>query len=552
MKLKISRIDNVIAFSRCINLIVQYHTAPGDFVSVSSDKDGFDFPLERMDYSRRIYIKSSYFYLPFPRFYVIGHQTDKEMIFLLHNLTRVYPMMFNPWAKFLFVAPNFSPTFAKELFLNNIFNVALLNSRTGDIFSIFPFKEGIYHKPNLTIGKIGNCVESVEFSFHLFQQQLPTIWNTSVSSAMFRNSYLYASQSAEREYSGIEVAILKTFCDHSNFTIAMTMINSNTLQYFGNGHEYDILVGAYAAYNTYYSEITTSYLNFELKWFVPYPEKMPRWSYTFTVFRLEVWIGVIVGVLTLIFAFTMSKMNCENIFTQKFHRAVGIVCNVLFQGRTYKFRSYKYSKEILLFCTIFLSFMLNNLFLSRTTYLLNGINYKKGIESTEDIVANRLYIGVPSNGVKNVLKYIEGLEQYPKSLYLGCYSLEICEKLIMKYRKLALFYPVKEFRYLKRRSNFTKFRMFKELPHTYFSAHGVAYFKRGCALFPLFNKYVGYMIASGIVDSILKVYILSLEAEPELEDIEALTMEHMIAPLSLLGIGIFIGMIVFIWEKERG
>ncbi|KAL3267004.1 hypothetical protein HHI36_011152 [Cryptolaemus montrouzieri] len=92
----------------------------------------------------------------------------------------------------------------------------------------------------------------------------------------------------------------------------------------------------------------------------------------------------------------------------------------------------------------------------------------------------------------------------------------------------------------------------RELPDPALTAQIVAFFSKGHPLFPLFNRHLKYLIESGITNRIIDKYSSPAELEaPSLESTQSLNFEHIVAPLLILNIGLFLAAGILLMERRN-
>ncbi|KAL3266992.1 hypothetical protein HHI36_011140 [Cryptolaemus montrouzieri] len=194
--------------------------------------------------------------------------------------------------------------------------------------------------------------------------------------------------------------------------------------------------------------------------------------------------------------------------------------------------------------------MLDALFGVRLTYLLNGINFEDDIKSPKDFATHHLKVGTGSPYLTSLLSFIPEMEQYSTKDYLECYSTNSCQT---EYhgKTLALLALSRQMNYLRPFYTLGEYPL-RELPDPALTVQIVAYFSKGHPLFPLFNRHLKYLIESGITNRIIDKYSSPVKLEvPSLESTQSLNIEHIVAPLFILNIGLVLAAGILLMERRN-
>ncbi|KAK9880106.1 hypothetical protein WA026_008621 [Henosepilachna vigintioctopunctata] len=537
-----------LTLTQCINLIVQKYTSSGDVISVTSEKNGYDFPSVRMDYSENSLIEFLLDYCDAtPKFYIFDEmnieQTLEQLVF--------YRNYFNPRSRYLFIGTNFSTDQVEIVAFRNIYNAIFIDEISSEILTYFPFKEKKLRKIDNSLQVVGKCRSDNASLENFFPQKMIVDFKKSEIFIVFNNAFIYTEcNTCSHNKSGIEIEIFQLLTKHLHIKTNFIPVEKVLKKQFTG--TFDIEIGALLMYPHSTCEQSVGYLTENMGFFVPATQRYSKWRLILSVFSIESWCAFILSlvILALIWAFiylTLQKTNGEGLFLSTKNFII-----VFFEGRNKRCRICFWSQECLYFSVIFLSFAMYSFFNTRLTFLLYGIVFGKGIESPKDIAANELLIGSPTPTLESFLRRIPGLETYPEKFYYPCSDLEPCLNFLRHEKNLALFYPVRLIRNLPTEFHISEegIILMRQLKETYLTLHTVAYFQKGHPLFHLFNKHLRYLIESGIVAKIVEEYNSPLLEESELELTQKLNYQHMLAPLCLLIVGSCSSLIIFLLEVK--
>ncbi|KAL3274857.1 hypothetical protein HHI36_019639 [Cryptolaemus montrouzieri] len=189
-----------------------------------------------------------------------------------------------------------------------------------------------------------------------------------------------------------------------------------------------------------------------------------------------------------------------------------------------------------------------NFFGTRLTYLLNGKSYETSIEFVEQLAENNFYIAYYGNKEKFMVTQISQFRDYPQNFYVNCTWRDTsCIERMITDKNMALVLaerPMLE--HMRRLHSIPQVVLLKEHLKT---IHITAFFCKGYPLFPLINRMLQYLVESGIVKRISEKYNKLLHLNDEPLSVSKLSMQHMVLPLFVWIVGIFLGVVVFCYES---
>ncbi|KAK9890756.1 hypothetical protein WA026_012103 [Henosepilachna vigintioctopunctata] len=492
-----------------------------------------------MDYLSEM--RSSFKHLPEIKFYVFENIADDNLKSLFRLMLLRYYNMYNIRSKYLFVGKGFSPSYLKFLKKIYIMNAVFLDVTSGLIYR--SYGQQFFDDRQL----IGDCRKINTISDKLFPQNANN-FQTKHISLKFDNIPMYSCDTCQ--WKGIELELFELIFNHMGINYTFT----KTDKFQGDllGEIFDIHIGSKVLLNVYQTDYTVSYIEDYMKWFVPVDQKLARWRYILYVFNITIWIAWVASMtlLAVCWILLQTVIKHEPVSLTKLN--VFNYLLIAFLGRGKKFRKLRTPQEFLIFSIIFLSFMINCFFSTRMTYLLNGINYEEGIESTEDIARHSLIVAGSSDFMMKMIKNIPVFEKYPKHYFTQCFNTYICKEKFKLYKRIAIFSLSKQRRYLEHdeiEKNFT-FHL-KELPGSYYTARIVAYIAKGHPMSRFINRQIVYAVEAGIVNKITEKYITKSEQESTSEPTESLTFDHILAPISFLIIGLTLSTLTFLLERRN-
>ncbi|KAK9874402.1 hypothetical protein WA026_002749 [Henosepilachna vigintioctopunctata] len=191
--------------------------------------------------------------------------------------------------------------------------------------------------------------------------------------------------------------------------------------------------------------------------------------------------------------------------------------------------------------------------MSRFTYLLNGLNYESPIDSFKKIEDNHFKIGAAESLVP-LFNNSPVVRKYLQSHFVNCDSSSKCLNRTAFRGDLAVVKPARKVRFAERiyRNRETGHWLIKQLEPALFTRHIVAFFQRGHPVYPVFNRYLYYLVDAGIAEKIISKYDRKVTMDqPILSETNALSYEHILAPLSIWILGLTISAFVFVLECFR-
>ncbi|KAK9878589.1 hypothetical protein WA026_022659 [Henosepilachna vigintioctopunctata] len=524
MKISPHRFNVSLMLTQCINSILHWNTSPTDRISASSDSVNFNTTVLRLGYRNgdllRGVLRNDFYVLDnFAKF--LSYQGR------LVELEMKYKYKFSSLSRILLIENNFPSKFAIKI--SKIFqNAIYLNSTTGIIFR--------YSSKNESLVKITSCENYLLQHSDLFSTNILKFGMISVG---YIHNHIYACANCTRP--GIDIEILKLLLDHLDMTYKFEEMSP----FLKDKRTFDIFVGGATYFHNEF--VTQSYVEDFMKFFVPMPQKLDRWRYILLVFDTASWIGFLMTFMASVFIFIVIKYLQQE---QVGYDLIQFIF-VIFLGRTERYRTRDIGLEFLIFSMVFWSAMLNYLFCSRLTFLLNGINYEDPIESPDDIIRNGLIVGITSPTNLQILHDIDEFANYSLNKIKDC-RFNRCLPFITK-RNMAFFAAVRPTRTLLRKHINPKTGQpyLKEMKKSFFTRKISASTYPNHPIFPILNKHVKYLIESGISERIVKKYDIPYLDDLTSEPIQSLKFEHMIAPLFILTIGLTISLIVFFFELRK-
>ncbi|KAK9878587.1 hypothetical protein WA026_022657 [Henosepilachna vigintioctopunctata] len=525
MKISPKDFNSTLILTQCINSILHWNTSPTDRIFASSGSVNFNTTVLRLGYTNvdvlRGFMRCNFYIMDdFAKF--LEYQVH---LVKLEMKTRYKLISSN---RILLIENTFPSKFAIKI--SKVFeNAIYLSTTTGTIYK--------YSSKNDSLVKITNCENYLSQHSHLFTSKISKFRMISVG--YYKNSIYTACDNCSRP--GIEIEIMKLLLDH----LGMTYKFERILNYREDRRLYDIRVGGATYLHNEF--VTQSYVEDFMKFFVPMPQKLDRWRYILLVFDTASWIGFLITFMVNVFIFIVIK----------YLRQKQVRCDliqfifVIFLGRTGRYRTRDIGLEFLIFSMVFWSAMINYLFCSRLTFLLNGINYKNQIESPDDIIRNGLSVGITEPQNLEILRNIDEFANYSLNNIEDC-NQNRCLPLISK-KNIVFFAAVRPARHLIRNHIDPKTGQpyLKEMKPSYFTRKISALMTKNHPFFPILNKHVKYLIESGITERIVKEYDKPYLDDLTSEPIRSLKFEHIIAPLFILTIGLTISLIVFFFELRK-
>ncbi|KAK9886793.1 hypothetical protein WA026_018445 [Henosepilachna vigintioctopunctata] len=543
--MKISSLLFNLTLTRCINFIVNKYTSPSDFIILTSDRTDVDVPVARIDFRKGKIIdiesKSK------PTFFIVENMKDSDIFSYWATVTRFPRMFFHPRARYLFIEEDFSPFYLRLFSRFNVYNSIFLNSKTGNIYTSFPFMNTNRKlRRNNAVHRIGKCDETSLLHDNLYPSKLPKDWQNQAMRIIFMRSEIY-TKCVNCPRPGIEIEIITLILNQLKIFYHFyesQMNNENILLIEHRG--YDFFIGTALSENTNLLEYTRSYVDDYMSWFVPMPKKLERWRYILLVFTPTTWILGFLSFVAIVSAFILVKT-----YKKPAYLNVTQFISVIFVGRIKRYRTENIPQEFLILCMVFLSFMVYNLFCSRLTFLLNGVNFSNSVNSFEDIVKSNLKIGIVT--YENYLEKMKDFENFPKNRFEQCDDLDECLRGAKTYKDIVFLFACRPIRASKHMimENETGLPFLKELKPYFFNPKFVVKFFKGHPFLPVLDRKLQYLIEFGITDKIIKNYDVPPWELPVLEPTQSLKMEHMVAPFIILGVRILMSLLAFSFEMRQ-
>lgn len=447
--------------------------------------------------------------------------------------------------KFMFITTRFSNTFTDFLTSEFIFNAIFLESSTGRILTYHPFEE------YTDFSEMGICGREgiTNFTNEVITTKLPKSWENSTLKVMYSTILVYA-MCHECDHRGLEIDIFSTIADHFKINIEFYEIGNYTEQillfldkkrsvYFGGQLIRDQL------------EYTYPYYTDALAWYVPSPKQLPRWRFLFTIFSFDVWLawGTIIAIFTFFWIFGNFLLNKKLSL-----RTVLLVPNIIFfwfLEQMYNVQTKSSYHLVLKVYLLFTAIMMNFLFRSRCTYILNGINFEKGIDRVEDIISGGLVIGC-TDFVAKIIGERKDIAEYLEDNFVNCRAIECLSRTAFD-NDLASVSLIGVARFSSGFFLDSKGRsLLKQLKSPTYVTRLVAFFNRGHPMFPWFDRKLQYLVEAGIVGKIASKYDeYYFYKEVNLSSTKMLGLQHIMAPSAIWSIGMVLSILVYIWELKN-
>ncbi|KAK9880112.1 hypothetical protein WA026_008628 [Henosepilachna vigintioctopunctata] len=542
--MKIRDVASSLTLVQCINVIVQKYTSPGDVISLTSERKGFDFPTERIVYNSKV---ESLLNLcdSAPKLYIFDEVNIEEVL----NQLVEYRSFFNPRSRYVFIGTDFIYSQMEITIRRNIFNAVFVERSSGLIYTLFPSNHSGFN--HYRMKNVGQCQKDMTLPKNLFSFKLFDNWKKPKISILYYHTFVYSDCLICRK-PGIEIEIFQLILRYLDVEATFSPSNDLLEDQFKLNYTHDIEIGTRLMHAGLWFEQSVTYLTDNIKFFVPTSQKIPKWRLILSVFSLEAWCAFILTLIILtsiwfLFDIAVQETNLIMAFLNAEYFFL-----VFFVGRSKQRREPWRYQELLYFNIILLSFTMYLFFNTRLTFLLYGTIFEKGIENSQDIVSNGLLIGSPSNLMKNLLYTIPGLENYPERYHRSCNNLTSCLDNIRNVKNLALFFSYRQFRNLTRNVFISGdgSLLLRELDQSYYTAFAVAYFQKGHPMLPLFNRYLTYLIESGIIANIVDSYSAPLMEDVQWESTQKLNFQHMMAPFYVLAVGNCLGCMVWLLEVK--
>ncbi|KAL3274594.1 hypothetical protein HHI36_015975 [Cryptolaemus montrouzieri] len=347
---------------------------------------------------------------------------------------------------------------------------------------------------------------------------------------------------------GVEVDILKMISDSLGISIKQKYIKYwlNSSNYIIN-NECDVLYGNKGRWRSdtmsYTHDYTRMYLFERMYWMVPTPDFIPRYKYYLKAFTEQVWfLWAISSICICFFWYIVDRVLHSK--TGLYELAKKFVGEFrLLSEQDYEYERASITQTIISILMMFLTFTWNQFYKTRFQYFLTGLNYQDSIDTIKDIMKHRLKIGA-------LTQTLHLLDHFPKNYirkYLEvCDVSETCINRTAFHKDMAVLRPIIRARYERHlHLDENKKWLVKQIfPHA-FAFQICAVFKAGHPLFSTMNRYIAYMLESGLTDFIKRKYDNIAEGESPFLETQKLNFDHIYAPVCLLSFGLAISLVVF-------
>ncbi|KAL3271710.1 hypothetical protein HHI36_022182 [Cryptolaemus montrouzieri] len=223
---------------------------------------------------------------------------------------------------------------------------------------------------------------------------------------------------------------------------------------------------------------------------------------------------------------------------------------ILFLGQSFTFNARTLNRQIQIVFIIFLSYMMNLLFNTRLTYLLNGLNREHKIVSLEECVDHGLIIGCP-RGTAVYFNDTPKMAAYLEDHFFNCDTTYACMERVAFKRDMVTCNSIRRLHYKNIIDGDTGQSLVEKLYPPLYRRLLVMYFRKGHPVFSVFNVNLNRLIQSGITEKIMKKYEKFVEIiEPPLSEAVSLKLAHIVAPLFIWIVGNVISILSFFMEKQ--
>lgn len=526
--------------AQCLNLIVYKFQEPNNRIFFLSTFV-VDFPIVRKHIDLHWNSNEQDITQARPKFYIVEYAYLKQMDYYLSMLR--LELVFNPKAKFIFIGSDITSNHLDILVKANIYNAVFISVQTGKVYTYFPFKKRNLRQLDMRLVEIWNCFKNTSGLNELFPEKIPNHWIDPVLN-IFYSLHPGYTNCHQCKMPGVELEIYESIFSRLKIQPSFSkIVSSSQIATFLSNTQQDLMIGTFFlnifSYRVY--EATMSYIPDEFKIYVPAKMKLPRWRFFIDVFNMEIWISWAfsfssIGLIWMVISF-MKHSERRHTF--------GYI-SVFMEGRTTQFRNIESSREILMFIMIFLTFFITAFFNCRLLYLLNGVNYYKGIQNLEDIMENHLTIKVGTQSLSDIMKrVIEKMNYSHENVVLCEIDFYLCLKVILTDRNTAF---VLSTRFMSQMSFFDKrFLKFEPL-ESISTLNYVGYFHKGHPLYHAVNKFLNLQFESGINKKIRAKYEVPTFGQSVMEPIQKLKLTHLIAPIFIMGVGLALSSMVFQYE----
>ncbi|KAL3267954.1 hypothetical protein HHI36_007091 [Cryptolaemus montrouzieri] len=430
-------------------------------------------------------------------------------------------------------------------------HIAVLNISAGNITTSYPYNMKNLQRIDTRMNLIGVCNDNLVSlrADDLFPIKIPKIWKKSyIRTTYIRSDIFSKCIYCKTRYKGIESEIFIIISKYLGMPLKYIPYSSiKDPALFPK--KADVIFGFITiAFWSNIFDVTSPYLQERITSFVPFPLQIPRWKYIFTIFDKNVCIAALITVLAISAVWTFNNYMKFGKFSIIEFAEIGLSPFKLFLGQSRRFYSKNVCHKVLVFCIIFLSTMMNFFFGTRLSYLLNGKNYDSQIETTIQLKENNFYIGYNSNIVKSWSEQTLEMRNYPQNFYIKCSQTWFsCIRRSVKQRNIVLVGSERLIRSSEKKLYSEPRLESLNLFHLQM-AHISAYFSNGYPLSPLINRMLQSLVESGIVKTITEKYDKLLRSYDEPLNSKSLAFEHMVLPLFIWTLGMFLGLVIFYYE----
>ncbi|KAK9886846.1 hypothetical protein WA026_018496 [Henosepilachna vigintioctopunctata] len=432
--MKISHLMVNFTVTQCVNFILNKNTSPTDFIIVTSNSIDIlpNWPVARLE-------KRKPFSIP------LGLKPD-ILIFdnaTMHEIKNVFNTLitwqgYNASAKYIFIVDVLYGTLIDFVASKYLVNTIFITIITRKIFTIAPYEEydveevqynNSKHYSKLLI-RLGSCDDQTSLQQHFFPSKKNRNWMNQTITLVYVSRDLY-SLCDECKNPGISIEIITSILKHLN--IPYILLRGFFFNFEKLIERFDFIATALILSPTKMFEYTTPYTDDVVYFYLARPAQIDRWRYILLVFSPSAWMYFSLSLLAAVSVFMVMKFLNERI------RNIGIIqfIFIIFLGRIKRYRTKVVSLEILVFCMVFLSVMLNYLFCSKLTYLLNGITFEKGVESFEDVAKQGFTIGVSDLRYMDWVKRMSEFRHYTDENFVLCTKDFLCDFAAKRNRNLA-------------------------------------------------------------------------------------------------------------------
>ncbi|KAK9886792.1 hypothetical protein WA026_018444 [Henosepilachna vigintioctopunctata] len=544
--MKVSHLMVNFTVTQCINFILNKNTSPTDFIVVTSNSVEIlpNRPVARFEKGKR-------FIIPLglkPDVLIFDNVTYTELLTVYYTL--VQQQAYNTTAKYIFIVD--IPYTAFEYFvyfvgLNYFVNTIFINMRTRKIIAMAPYEDFKYeHLYSKLLIELGSCDDQSSLGQNFFPSKNYRNWRKRTITLTYIPQEVY-TVCGECKNPGISIEIITLILKYLNIPYTFLVATYENMAKIVVNQ--DFVAGGLILQPSGEFEYTKPYAEDAVYFYLARSPQIDRWRYILLVFSPSAWMYFVLSLLATVAVFALMK------FIDKRIRNIGIIqfIFIIFLGRIARYRTKVVSLEILVFCMIFISVMLNYLFCSKLTYLLNGITFEKGVESFADIAKQGLTIGVSHKSYMNWVKSLPEFRHYTEKNFVICSKNFTCDWKARRYRNLTF---IAGYRYM---SKFQKVSFDKKtgIPYLKYlkprlsTIKSVSGVRKGHPLLPILNKYLQYLIDSGITETIIKKYETPEDAVPTLEPTESLKLRHFVAPFMILAVGLTASFFTFLIEVRN-